>query len=113
MGYDPSHFGLLDRVIIFGGTYAEFILPLLIVIGLLTRLSALGTIGFIIVQSLTDIFGHGADAKTTGAWFDKASDAHIMDQRAFRVFLLLYLVFRGADPLSLDRILAGRQPVSG
>jgi putative oxidoreductase len=36
-------------------------------------------IGFIIVQSLTDIFGHGADAATIGGWFDRASDALILD----------------------------------
>ena len=113
LGYDPSQFGLLDRLIILGGTYAEFILPLLIVIGLLTRLSSLGMIGFIVVQSLTDIYGHGADAKTIGVWFDKASDAHIMDQRAFWVFVLVYLAFRGAGPLSLDRVLATRQAASG
>ena len=33
----------------------------------------------------------------------------ILDQRAFWVFLLLYLVLRGAGPLSLDAILSRRQ----
>jgi len=113
LGYDPSQFGALDRLIIFAGTYAEFILPLLIVIGLFTRLAAIGMIGFVIVQSLTDIIGHGADASTIGTWFDKTSDAHIMDQRAFWMFLLIYLVLRGAGPLSLDRLLANRQAASG
>ncbi len=41
---------------------------------LLTRLAALGMIGFVLVQSLTDSLGHKADA---GAWFDRASDAVI------------------------------------
>lgn len=113
LGYDPSQFGTLDRLIVLAGTYAELILPLLVVIGLFTRLASAGMIGFIAVQSLTDIFGHMADAKTIGAWFDRGSDALILDQRAFWVFLLAYLVFRGGGPLSVDRLLANRQAASG
>lgn len=104
--YDVSQFSLWEKLIILAGTWAEFILPLLIVIGLLTRLASLGMIGFVLVQSLTDIYGHDVDAKTLGTWFDAASDAHIADQRAFWLFLLVYLVMRGAGPLSVDRILA-------
>lgn len=77
------------------GSWAEMILPLLILLGLFTRGAALGMIGFIIVQSLTDIFGHGADAATIGGWFDRASDALILDQRLLWVFLLLVLVVQG------------------
>ncbi len=106
--YDVTQFGAIEKLIILAGTWAEFILPLLIVLGLLTRLASLGMIGFVLVQSLTDIYGHGADAKTIGTWFDAASDAHIMDQRAFWVFVLIYLVMRGAGPLSLDRLLGNR-----
>jgi putative oxidoreductase len=113
LGYDPSQFGLLDRLIIFAGSYAEYILPLLIVIGLLTRLAALGMIGFIVVQSLTDIYGHHADATTIGTWFDKTSGALIVDQRAFWMFLLIFLVFRGAGPLAADRFIFNRQAASG
>ena len=65
------------------------------------------------MQSLTDIYGHGADEKTIGSWFDKASDALILDQRAFWLFLLAYLVFRGAGPLSVDRVLSSRHAASG
>ena len=34
-------------------------------------------IGFVILQSLTDLYGHGAidEAATVGAWFDKIPDA--------------------------------------
>lgn len=104
--YDATQFSIFEKLIILAGTWAEFILPLLIVIGLLTRLASLGMIGFVIVQSLTDIYGHNADAATIGSWFDAASDSNIMDQRAFWVFLLIYLVMRGAGPLSLDRLLS-------
>ena len=62
-------------------------------------------IGFVVLQSLTDLYGHGAieEAGTLGAWFDKAPDAVILDQRALWVFLLLVLVVKGAGALSLDR----------
>jgi putative oxidoreductase len=64
-------------------------------------------IGFVAVQSLTDLYGHGglAHAATLGAWFDRAPDGVILDQRLFWVFVLLLLVFKGAGALSLDRLL--------
>lgn len=92
-------------LIVIAGTYAEFILPILIVLGLLTRLAALGMIGFVLVQSFVDIAFHHADAATVGAWFDRFSDAAILDQRALWVFLLIVLVIRGGGMLSVDRIL--------
>ena len=112
-GYDIGQASAFQKLVILAGTWSEFILPTLVVIGLFTRLAAIGMIGFVIVQSLTDIYGHGADAKTIGAWFDNLSDGHIVDQRAFWMFLLIYLVMRGAGPLSLDRLLGSRQAASG
>jgi putative oxidoreductase len=96
-------------MVVMAGTWAEFVLPLMIVIGLLTRLAALGMIGFVVMQTLTDLYGHGAisEAGTVGAWFDKAPDSVILDQRAMWVFLLVALVVKGAGPLSLDRVLFG------
>jgi putative oxidoreductase len=102
VGYDASQMGLWHRLVVLAGSWAEFVLPVLILVGLLTRLAALGMVGFVVVQSLTDIYGHGAAA---GAWFDRASDALILDQRAFWVFLLVVLVLKGAGPLSADRLL--------
>lgn len=106
VGYDVSQFGIFHWAVVWSGTVAEFVLPILLLLGLFTRLAALGMIGFVFVQSLTDIYGHGADEKTIGALFDRFSDSHIMDQRAFWVLMLLILVIKGAGPLSLDRILA-------
>lgn len=103
--YDTSQFSFFEKLVILAGTWAEFVLPFLIVVGLLTRLAALGMIGFVVVQSLTDINGHHADATTIGAWFDRASDALIMDQRTFWIFVLIVLVLRGGGPLSADRLL--------
>jgi putative oxidoreductase len=89
-------------IIVVAGTYSEFILPALIVIGLFTRVAALGMIGFVAVQSFVDINFHGADEKTTGALFDRFSDSLIVDQRSLWVFLLIYLVIRGPGLFSLD-----------
>lgn len=110
-GYDAGQLGLWQGLVVTAGTYAEFLLPLLIVIGLLTRLSAIGMICFIVVQSLTDIYGHGASGETIGRWFDRAPDALILDQRAFWVLLLAILVIKGAGVFSVDRAL--RQWLSG
>ncbi|MEO0484662.1 MAG: DoxX family membrane protein [Pseudomonadota bacterium] len=108
-GYDPSALGGFHYLVVVAGTLAEFILPLLILLGLLTRLAALGMIGFVIVQSATDLIGHGGWANGTfGAWFDRASDALIADQRAFWMLLLITLVLKGAGPLSLDRLIFER-----
>ena len=105
-GYDASQVPFFPwDIIVFAGTYAEFILPLLIVLGLFTRLAAIGMIGFTLVQSTVDIVFHGVDAKTIGSWFDRLPDAAILDQRAFWVFLLLVLVVKGAGVVSLDGVL--------
>ena len=103
--YDPTQFSIFEKLVIVAGTWAEFILPLLLVIGLITRLAALGMIGFVYVQSMTDIYGHHADATTIGAWFDRASDSLLADQRGMWAFVLIVLVLRGAGPISLDRLL--------
>lgn len=104
--YDTSQLSIFHWLVVVAGTWAEFILPVLIIVGLFTRLAALGMIGFIVVQSLTDLYGHGAIAHegTLGAWFDRAPDALILDQRAFWVLLLVTLVIKGAGALSLDRV---------
>ncbi|WP_420345419.1 DoxX family protein [Pelagibius sp.] len=106
-GYDASQVPFFPYdIIVFAGTYAEFVLPVLIVLGLFTRLAALGMIGFIVVQSYVDIAFHGVDAATIGTWFDRLPSAAILDQRALWVFLLVYLVVRGAGALSLDALLS-------
>ncbi|WP_342071589.1 DoxX family protein [Yoonia algicola] len=104
-GYDTSQLTFFHWAVVTGGTIAEFVLPLLIVIGLFTRLAAAGMIGFVVMQSLTDLYGHGGIAQegTLGAWFDRMSDALILDQRAFWVLCLMILVLKGAGALSLDR----------
>ena len=101
-GYDVSQMGLWQWLVALAGAWAEFALPALIVLGLFTRVAALGMAGFVVVQSLTDIYGHDAAA---GAWFDRASDALILDQRALWMLLLVALVLKGGGPFSADRLL--------
>lgn len=109
-GYDVSQLGFFHWAVVVAGTLAEFILPLMVVIGLLTRAAALGMIGFIVVQTLTDLYGHGGieHAETLGAWFDRFPDGVILDQRAFWIFVLLVLVAKGAGALSVDRMIGAR-----
>jgi len=108
-GYDFSRLGVFHWAFVTAGMWAEFLLPALLLLGLFTRAAALGMIGFVTLQSLTDLFGHGgiADPQTVGAWFDHLPDGIILDQRAFWVFVLVYLVLRGGGPLALDRLLLG------
>jgi putative oxidoreductase len=104
-GYDSSALGFVHHTVTIAGTWAELILPVLIVIGLLTRLAAIGMVGFVVVQSLTDVYGFGL-VEERGAWFDRFADSVILDQRALWIFLLLVMVVKGAGPISFDRALA-------
>ena len=103
-GYDTDALGLYHYLVVMAGTWSEFLLPAMIVLGILTRLAALGMIGFVVVQSLTDVYGHGQTGEI-GAWFDRFPDAIILDQRALWIFLLLVIVVKGAGPLSFDSAL--------
>jgi putative oxidoreductase len=110
-GYDHSHFGLFHYLVVLMGVLAEFLFPLMIVIGLLTRYAALGMIVFIAVQTATDLFGHGVleDPTTLGKWFDRSSSSVIMDQRLLWLFVLIYLVKHGGGVFSLDQWLSPRK----
>jgi putative oxidoreductase len=110
--YDSSQLSWFHWAVVVAGTAAEFLLPALIVLGLFTRLAALAMIGFVTVQSLTDLYAHGGidQPATVGAWFDRLSDGAILDQRLFWMTVLVTLIVKGAGPLSLDRLLRARRP---
>ncbi len=105
-GYDASKISFVPwGIIVYLGTYAEFILPVLILLGLFTRLASLGMIGFIAVMTFVDIFEHKADAKTIGVFFDRIQDSVISDQRLLWLFPLFVLLIIGPGRISLDYIL--------
>ncbi len=105
VSYDVSQLSIFHWAVTLAGTWAEVILPIAIVIGLFTRLASLAMIGFVFVQSVVDVYGHGVTGDDIGAWFDAPSNALLLDQRAFWVFALGVLVLRGAGPISVDRAL--------
>lgn len=106
VGFNVSKIAFIPYgLIVMLGTWAEFILPVLIVVGLFTRAASLAMIGFIVVMSYVDITGHGVDAKTIGMPFDGLPTGVIADQRLLWVFLLLVLVVKGAGCVSLDALL--------
>lgn len=105
-GYDPSQIAFFPwGLIVHLGTFAEFLLPILILLGLFTRLSSLAMIGFIAVMTFVDIQFHGVGAETIGAFFDRTQDSAILDQRLLWIFPLVYLLFKGGGPISCDRLL--------
>lgn len=109
-GGDVSQVAFLPwGLMVWAGTYAEFLLPLLIVVGLATRLAAAGMIAFVSVQSLVDVVVHQVGAETTGAPFDRFSDGLIADQRLFWMFLFTVLIVKGAGALSLDAAILKRK----
>lgn len=107
-GYDASALGPFAHLVVGAGTLAEFVLPLLVVIGFFTRLSSLAMIGFVIVMTLTDIIGHGVGAEAIGLPFDRFQDAPIADQRLMWIWVLVVLVLSGGGYLSVDRVLEMR-----
>jgi len=111
VGFDASQLSIYHWAVVVAGTLAEFILPLMLVVGAFTRFAALGMVGFVIVQSLTDLYGHGgiAHTETLGVWFDRLPTSAILDQRAFWMVVLVTLVLKGGGPLSIDRLLLNKR----
>ncbi|MEM6382136.1 MAG: DoxX family protein [Pseudomonadota bacterium] len=105
VGYDVTQIAWPWTLLVYAGTYAEFLLPILVTIGLFTRLSSLGMLGFIVVQSYVDVAFHGVADADIGAWFDRFQNAIILDQRLLWAFPLIYLVIKGPGLLSADSVL--------
>lgn len=106
VGYDRSEVAFLPYgLIVLVGTLSEFILPILVVIGLCTRAASLGMIVFIAVMTYVDITGHGVDAPTIGALFDGNPYSAIFDTRLMWLFLLLVPMLKGPGVISVDAFL--------
>ena len=93
------------QIIVFFGTYMEFILPVLILVGLFTRAASLAFIVFIGVMTYVDITAHKVGAETIGTFFDRVNNSAIADQRLLWLVPLVYLMLKGAGAISLDRLL--------
>lgn len=107
-GGDVSQVAFLPwGLMVLMGTYAEFVLPLLVVVGLFARIAAVGMIAFVAVQTLVDVTVHQVGPETIGALFDRFPDSVILDQRLLWVFPLVYVALKGAGSVSLDRLAAG------
>ncbi|MES0823882.1 DoxX family protein [Ruegeria sp. SCP11] len=100
VSYDSSQLGFMYWLIATLGTWAEFLLPAMIVVGLLSRVAAMGMAVFVWVQTIVDVNGHGTEL---GSYFTNA--VSLLDDRTLWCFLFLVIVINGAGPLSLDRIL--------
>jgi putative oxidoreductase len=106
VSYDSSQIAFFPYgLIVLFGTWAEFVLPVLVTIGLFTRAASLGMIGFVVVMSYVDITGHHVEAETIGALFDGNPSSLISDQRLMWVFVLLVPVLKGPGRISLDALL--------
>lgn len=108
-GYDASRIPFFPyHVIVYLGAYSELVLPILITVGLFTRLAAIGMIVFVFVQSYVDIVFLKAGPQAIGAYFDHLSGSTILDQRALWIFLLAFLALYGAGRVSLDYLMHRR-----
>lgn len=104
--YDVSRISFIPwGLIVHLGTYTEFLLPVMILIGLFTRAASAAMIGFIAVMTFVDIQFHGVGPETIGSFFDRFHNAAIADQRLLWILPLIYLVLHGGGPVSVDRLI--------
>ncbi len=97
-GYEQSAMPLPAHIMVYAGTYGEFILPLLVIFGLFSRIGAVGMIMFIIVQTYVDATAHNV---ALGSLFN-GQPADIIDQRLFWFVPLAYVALKGAGKISID-----------
>lgn len=100
-GYEQSAMPLPAHIMVYMGTYGEFILPILVILGLFSRVGAVGMIAFIFVQTYVDTTVHSV---ALGSLFN-GQPQEILDQRLFWMVPLLYVALKGAGAVSLDAIL--------
>lgn len=101
-GYEQSAMPLSAHIMVFMGTYGEFVLPVLVILGLFSRIGAVGMIAFIFVQTYVDTTVHSV---ALGSLFN-GQPSEILDQRLFWIVPLLYVALKGAGAISLDTVLS-------
>ncbi len=105
VGYDSSALGSFHWLVAVIATNTELVLPFLLVIGLFTRLTAIGMAGFVLMQSYVDVTGHDLGGEDIGAWFDGTSNSLLMDQRLLWMVLFAIMIAKGGGPFSIDAVL--------
>ena len=100
-GYEQAALSFPTHLMVMMGTYGEFILPILVILGLFARVGALGMIAFVFVQTYVDVTAHGV---TLGTLFN-GQPSELLDQRLFWCIPLLYIVLKGPGAVSLDNAL--------
>ena len=101
-GYDVHGLSAIAKIIVVVGTYSEFVLPVLVVFGLFSRIAASGMIIFIAVQTFVDVTNFGV---TIGGLFN-GQPGDIVDQRLFWTLPLVYVATKGPGLISLDALFA-------
>lgn len=100
-GYEQSGLSFPSHLMVFMGTYGEFILPILVILGLFARVGALGMIAFIFVQTYVDVTAHSVALGT----LLNGQPSELIDQRMFWCIPLLYITLKGPGAISLDNLL--------
>lgn len=104
VGLDPTQIEFFPYgLMVYAGTYLEFALPVLILVGLWTRAASLGMLCFLAVMTYVESATTGATI-SAAAFFDGNPGAAIEDQRLLWAFPLVYLLLRGPGAISLDAI---------
>jgi putative oxidoreductase len=87
----PAALGLSYKLMVIAGTYAEFILPILVILGL-----------FLFVQTYVDVTAHDVPL---GSFFN-GKPTELLDTRVFWALPLVYVAIRGPGRISIDRLLS-------
>ena len=98
----PAALGLSYKLMVIAGTYAEFILPILVILGLFGRIGAVGMLAFLFVQTYVDVTAHDVPL---GSFFN-GKPTELLDTRVFWALPLVYVAIRGPGRISIDRLLS-------
>jgi len=79
--------------------------PVLLVLGLATRIAAFGMIGLIAMTVVIDIFARSAPPEVIGALFDASPHDPISDLRLLWITVLAVPAVLGGGGLSLDALI--------
>lgn len=103
-GYQIPNVGFEIHLIVFLGTWAEIVLPVLLVLGLFTRLASLGMFFFIAVLHYVDVTMSSLKPEVIGSLFDGSPHGY-WDEHILWALLVLVPLLKGPGPISLDFIL--------